>query len=119
MIWCVNTSFSTKQNRKTTTTKLLLNTCKYVPGTKRNKKKGKKKKKHQILLKDLMSGEIFKWKSEKARQIKQWQERNAFKLCIFLTLFDRLFLFELALFKFFLFSLDLYKLYKKPKKRIT
>ena len=43
-----------------------------------NGKKGKKKK-HQILVKYLMSGEIFKSKSEKARQIKQWQERNAFK----------------------------------------
>ena len=42
------------------------------------KKKGKKKKRQQILVKDLMSGEIFKCKSEKARQIKQWQERNAF-----------------------------------------
>ena len=81
--------------------------------------KKKKKKKQQILVKDPMSGEIFKCKSGKARQIKQWQERNAFKKCIFLTLFDRLFFFEFALFKFFLFSLDLYKLYKKPKKRIT
>ena len=43
-----------------------------------NAKKKEKKKKHQILLKDPMSGEIFKWKSEKARQIKQWQECNAF-----------------------------------------
>ena len=95
IIRCVNTSFSTKQNRKTKTTKLLLNTGKYVPGTKRKKKKGKKKKKkkHQILVKDLMSGEIFKCKSEKAKQIKQWQERNAFKKCIFLTLFIRTFFF--------------------------
>ena len=41
--------------------------------------KKKEEEKAPIVVKDHVSGEIFKCKSEKARQIKQWQDRYVFK----------------------------------------
>ena len=56
--------------------------AKYIQICSRKQGANEKKKEEEeapIVVKDQMNGEIFKCKSEKARQIKQWQDRYVFK----------------------------------------